>query len=240
MQAIAHLVKQLGFNSVRIPWALELYEQNPIVTPSLLSANPALQGKHALDVLDAVIDALAREGLVVVLDNHRSRGDWCCDTAHGDGLWHTAQYPEASFLADWNAIVRRYRTQPAVIGVDLRNELRPELPDDAGSWCTDCDVPAEAGCGCWQPSWGDGNPVTDWAAAAERAGNSILQTNPNLLVFVEGDFWATWFGATYSPVQLQVPNRLVYSPHNYAASNGGAASFADYAAFKAAMDSAWG
>jgi endoglucanase len=32
----------------------------------------------------------------------------------------------------------------------------------------------------------------------------------------------------------------VYSPHNYSSSNGGVASFATYADFKAALDSAWG
>jgi endoglucanase len=237
-RAIAHWVKTLGFNSVRIPWSLALVEHNPVIPSALLVANPSLQGKTGLEVLDAVIDALAREGLVVILDNHRSRADWCCDTAHGDGLWHTADYPEATWISDWQAMVRRYASQPAVVGVDLRNEIRPELPDDAGG-CPDCGA-ADSGCACWQPSWGDNNPITDWPAAAERAANEIQQINSNLLIIVEGDFWATWFGASYRPVHLAVANHLVYSPHNYASSNGGAASFADYAAFKAAMDSSWG
>ena len=239
VQAIARLVKQLGFNSVRIPWALQLYEENPIIPDALLSANPALLGKHALEVLDAVIAALAQQGLLVILDNHRSRGDWCCDTAHGDGLWHTAAYPETSFIDDWVGMAQRYRGQPAVIGADLRNEIRGQVPDDVAS-CSDCDVPADAGCACLQPSWGDDNALTDWAAAAERAGNAILAVNPDLLVIVEGNFWSTWFGASYRPVKLNVPNRLLYSPHNYASTNGGVASFADYDAFKTALDSAWG
>ena len=240
VHTIAHAAKLLKFNSVRIPWANELYESNPVVADALVSANPALQGKTALEVLDAVIAAIADEGLIVILDNHRSRGDWCCDTAHGDGLWHTAQYPETSFIADWTAMVQRYQNQPAVVAVDLRNELRGELPDDAGTVCADCDSPPDSGCGCWQPSWGDNNPLTDWAAASERVGDAILKVNPNLLVIVEGDFWATWIGANYRPVTLSVANRLVYSAHNYASSNGGAASFANYTAFKASLDTNWG
>lgn len=239
VHVIAHAAKMLGFNSVRLPWALELYESNPLIADALVSANPSLQGKHALDIFDAVVDAIAQEGLLVILDNHRSRGDWCCDTAHGDGLWHTAQYSEASWLADWQGMVQRYQAQPAVVGVDLRNEIRGQLPDDAGA-CSDCDNPADAGCGCWQPTWGDNNPLTDWAAAAERAGNALLQTNPNLLVIVEGDFWSTYFGASFRPIHLMPANRLVYSPHDYASTNGGAASFASYAAFKASMDQSWG
>jgi len=68
----------------------------------------------------------------------------------------------------------------------------------------------------------------------------VLDVNPNLLIVVEGDFWSTWFGATYRPVSLSVPGRLVYSPHNYSSTNGGVSSFASYDAFKAAMDGAWG
>jgi endoglucanase len=239
VDAIAALIKRFGFNSVRIPWALQMFEQNPVVAAPLLSANPALQGKTALEVLDAVIDALARQGLVVILDNHRSRGDWCCDTYHGDGLWHTAQYPESNWIADWQGMVDRYKSQPAVVAADLRNEIRGEVPDDAVG-CVDCDNPADAGCACLQPSWGDNNPLSDWAAAAERGGNAVLERNPNLLVIVEGNFWATWFGASYRPVHLAVANRLVWSPHNYTSSNGGVASFANYAAFKTKLDSDWG
>jgi len=240
VHAIARLIKAMGFNSVRMPWALQLYEQNPVIPDALLSANPALQGKNALDVLDEVIDALAAEGLVVVLDNHRSRGDWCCDTAHGDGLWHTAAYPESNFIADWQGMAARYQSQPAVIGADLRNEIRGQLPDDAPAICTDCDQPANSGCACLQPSWGDGNALTDWAAAAERAGNAILGVNPDLLIIVGGNFWSTYFGASYRPLSLNVADRLVYSPHNYSSTNGGIDSFATYAAFKAALDSGWG
>ena len=104
---------------MRLPWALQLYEENPVIADAMLSANPALQGKTALEVLDAVVDALAAQGLVVVLDNHRSRGDWRRDTAHGDGLWHTVAYPETSFIADWQAMAARYQSQPAVIGAEF-------------------------------------------------------------------------------------------------------------------------
>lgn len=239
VRAIAKLVKQLGFNSVRLPWALQLFEENPLIPASFLSANPALQGKHALEVLDAVVAALAEQGLLVILDNHRSRGDWCCDTYHGDGLWHTAAYPESSFLSDWQGMVLRYQSQPAVVGADLRNEIRGEVPDTA-TGCTDCDSPADAGCACLQPSWGDGNELTDWPLEAQRVGNAIQKINPDLLIIVEGNFWATWSGASYRPVTLGVANHLVYSAHNYASTNGGVGSFASYDAFKAALDTAWG
>jgi hypothetical protein len=73
-------------------------------------------------------------------------------------------------------------------------------------------------------TWGDGNPLTDWHAAAERAGNAVLQANPEGLIFVEGiehqsDDWYWWGGnlalAAQVPVQLSVPNKVVYEAHDY-------------------------
>ena len=69
VSSIAKLIRQLGFNSVRIPWALQVYDENPLIPDAHLSANPTLMGKHALDVLDAVIDALAARRFARDLDN---------------------------------------------------------------------------------------------------------------------------------------------------------------------------
>jgi endoglucanase len=75
LAAIAHQVKAMGFNSVRIPWSNELVETNPVVPYYAIVANPALKGKRALEVLDLTIDVLAGEGVYVILDNHVSRAD---------------------------------------------------------------------------------------------------------------------------------------------------------------------
>ena len=90
---VAAFIKRSGFNSVRLPWSNELYETDPVVDSERLAANPELQGKHGLEVLDAVIDALSDQGLVVVLDNHVSRADWCCDGQDGNGQEHRHPNP---------------------------------------------------------------------------------------------------------------------------------------------------
>jgi endoglucanase len=145
-----------------------------------------------MEVMDAVIHALAEAHIMVILDNHMSRADWCCSDSDGNGLWYNAEYPESSWLADWQTIVRRYKKEPWVVGADLRNELRNHA------------------------AWGGSDPKLDWHAAAERGGNAVLAANPRLLVMVEGPEYSTNFvGFDKLPVRLKAAHRLVYSPHAY-------------------------
>ena len=203
-------IRQIGVNSVRLPWANETLEHNPLIPEYAVKANPQFKGKHAMEVMDAVIGALAAAHIMVVLDNHVSRADWCCDEKDGNGLWYNAEYPEAKWLADWQTIVRRYRKQTWVVGADLRNELR------SGS------------------AWGGNDAKLDWHAAAERGGNAVLAVNPKLLIMVESPSYSTDFtGFDKLPVRLKVEHRLVYSPHAYAPAD---AVFSSYEELKQAYD----
>lgn len=192
LEEIVERIREIGVNSVRLPWANETLERNPLPPAYAVAANPALKGKHAMEVMDAVIAALARAHLMVILDNHVSRADWCCSETDGNGLWYNTEYPQTKWLADWGKMTRRYRDQPWVVGADLRNELR------SGA------------------AWGGTDAKLDWHAAAERGGAAVLAANPRLLVMVEGPHYSTDFtGVDKLPVRLPVEHRLVYSPHAY-------------------------
>ncbi len=169
LERIVAQIRVIGVNSVRLPWANETLETNPLVADYAVKANPQLRGKHAMDVMDAVIAALTHAYIMVILDNHVSRADWCCNDTDGNGLWYSPAYPEQKWLSDWETIVRRYKNQPWVVGADLRNELR------SGA------------------QWGGDDPRLDWHAAAERGGNAVLGENPNLLVMVESPEYSTDF-----------------------------------------------
>jgi endoglucanase len=196
---LATIVKEivdLGVNSVRLPWANETLERNPQVPDYAVKANPQFKGRHAMEVMDAVIHALADAHIMVVLDNHVSRADWCCSETDGNGLWYNAEYPEPKWLRDWQTIVRRYKSERWVVGADLRNELRNKA------------------------TWGGTNPKLDWHAAAERGGNAVLTANPLLLIMVESPDYSTNFvGFDNLPVRLKIADRLVYSPHAYNIAN---------------------
>lgn len=216
---IARWIKANGFNSVRLPWSNEMYERDPVIAGHYLAANPELKGKHALEVLDRVIETLGKQGLMVILDNHVSQADWCCTDKDGNELWYTSQYPESKWISDWKGIVSRYRNKPFVVGTELRNEIRQAA-------------------GGPEPTWGGGNRKTDWAAAAERAGNAVQSVNRDLLVIVGGlDYQTDLRGVSTHQITLNTADRVVYAPHaykwSYDVSHG-------YAKFKQELGDRWG
>ena len=223
VHAMAKRIKSLGFHSVRLPWSNELvrlFRRHPefrlaptpkpapdpdvavVADVGLVAANPGFEKLHPLVIFDRVVDALTSEGILVVLDNHTSRADWCCDTFDGNGLWYrddaneADRYDEQHWLAHWRFMARRYAGNPRVIGAELRNELR-----------------AANGL---HPTWGDGDHRTDWHRAAQLGGDAVLGIAPQWLVFVGGLEWSQHLeGVRDTPIALSVPNRLVYAPHEY-------------------------
>jgi endoglucanase len=190
-------IAALGYNVIRVPFSNQLFDAGSTPNGIDFSANPELMGRSGIEILDELIAQAGARGLRIVLDRHRP------DSSAQSELWYTAQVPEARWISDWEMLATRYFGNTTVIGADLHNE-----PHGAATW-------------------GDGNVATDWRAAAERAGNAILAINPDWLIFVEGvetvGSTHNWWGGNLSaagqfPVVLAVPNRVVYSPHDYPAS----------------------
>jgi endoglucanase len=191
---------QAGVNCLRLPFSNDLFD--PGLQPNGIDfgKNPDLKGLSGLQILDTIVVAAGQRGFKIFLDRHRPT-----HVAQSQ-LWYTDHVSQDDWIAQWQALAGRYLGNDAVVGADLHNE--PAGP------CT----------------WGSGDPKTDWALAAEACGNAILEKNPSWLIFVEGiekmvdasgnpTDW-TWqggelIGAGDRPIRLNVPNRLVYSPHDY-------------------------
>ncbi|MFN8076234.1 MAG: cellulase family glycosylhydrolase [Kineosporiaceae bacterium] len=209
---------QLGFNTLRIPYSND--NLNNSLTPSVNDyTNPDLAGLGPIDILDKVIEYAYSKGMRTLLDRHRPT------TAGQSYLWYIDKTPEEKWISDWVMLAKKYKGNPAVIGADLHNEPHAEGTNPA----------ATGAC------WGCGDVKRDWRLAAERAGNAIQAVNSDWLIVVEGvscpsgglnnvydndtsnDERCGWWGGNLSqagkfPVRLNVPNKLVYSPHEYATS----------------------
>ena len=209
----------LGYNTLRIPFSNDSAKDGVTATSVNTFSNPDLVGLTSMQILDKVIDYLGQKGMRAILDRHRPT------SAGQSALWYTAGVSEATWINDWKWLAQRYAGNTTVIGADLHNEPHADgtNPNATGA------------------CWGCGDPARDWRLAAERAGNAILGVNPNWLIFVEGvscpsgglsNTWDNdtsndedcgWWGGNLTkagefPVRLNVANRLVYSPHEYATS----------------------
>ena len=190
-------IRQLGYNSIRFPYSNQLFDSASVPVGISATLNPDLQGLSGLQIMDAIVNYAGQIGLRIILDRHRP------DAGAQSALWYTAAYPESRWISDWLMLVTRYSNNSTVVGVDLHNE------------------PADPAC------WGCGDLALDWSLAAERAGDAIQAVNPNLLIIVEGvqtyngdSYWegGNLIGVAQFPVTLTIPNRLVYSAHDYPAS----------------------
>jgi endoglucanase len=209
----------LGYNTIRVPFSDDALKPDAVATSVNTASNPDLIGLTPMQILDKVVTYAGTKGMRIILDRHRPT------SAQQTALWYTDAVPESTWIADWKTLAQHYAGNTTVIGADLHNEPHAEgtNPDATGS------------------CWGCGVETRDWRLAAERAGNAILAVQPNWLIFVEGvscpsgglsNVWDNdtsndedcgWWGGNLSkagdyPVRLDVANRVVYSPHEYATS----------------------
>jgi endoglucanase len=221
LQSIVNRIRDLGFNTIRLPFSNELVEHNPVVHRKL-TLNPSLNRLHALAVMDHIVAAATRAGVKIILDDQRSNGS---SSFQHTGLWYTGRFGYGSWLRDWVHLAARYKGNSTVIGFDLRNEPHTAPP---GPWTLSAYLKQGA---VWGPFDGVDNKRSDWRLAAERAGDAVLQANPRLLIFVEGiqlypddsaphgidSYWwgGNLRGASLYPVRLSMAHRLVYSAHEY-------------------------
>jgi endoglucanase len=178
-----------GFNCIRFSWV-----------------NATMQ--KDLHTIDRVVAAASNAGLRLILDNHTNepghgeRDSWGSQQKNGlwydqggasdgtDGGGNTGTTTDGKFLADWQAVARRFAGSATVIAYDLRNEP--------------LDYPHMS-------VWGDGSD-RDIRAMYIRVGNAIQAIDAGKLIVVEPPQWQN---IRKYPVELNVPNKLVYSPHEY-------------------------
>lgn len=194
-------IKSLGYNFIRLPYSVQMFKDTKVTGIDFSKgANASLKGKTPVEVMDAIIQEAGRQGLMVLLDSHRLNNKRIPELWYGDG------FTEEDWIKAWTDLAKRYQSQANVIGADLKNEPHGSA------------------------TWGSGDRATDWRLAAERAGNAVLEINPNWLIVVEGiengfpqaALKKHWMGGNLEgvrrfPVRLSRSGRLVYSVHEYGA-----------------------
>ena len=236
-QSILDSIKADGFNTVRIPWSnvnLDVRPRNTPISGTIdFRANSDLIGLTTRQIFQKVVAYAGRIGLKVIFDHHTDDGSggqqpnglWI-DKGPGtdgtDGAGVAGTVDAARFQADWVGFARTFAGSPTVIGFDLDNEPHGVL-------------------------WGGGGP-TDIHRMFQEVGNAIQAVNPGVLIICEPsqDYRGptpegnvTLANITGRPVVLGIPNKVVYSVHEYPTE---ISAFAvdSGPAFVAQMNRAWG
>jgi hypothetical protein len=150
-------------------------------------------------IFDCVIEILTSKGLMIILNNHNSYASWIGVDGSPQGLWNLPNYSVAVWLNCLEQMAYRYRENPLVVGMDIRNEIH----DMDGVYLT----------------WAKSNDITtDWRAASTAAAARLQRANPDMLVIVSGlcfGYDLTEMMATPGPQSALKRRKLVYTAHVY-------------------------
>lgn len=214
-----------GFNLLRIPISAELLlNWRDGVYPKAnynTSTNSDLEGKNSLEIFEYALSICKDNGLKVMLDIHSCKTD---AMGHNMPLWYTDDFTATQYFEAVSWMAERWGNDDTIVAYDLKNE-----PHGAGNE----DVRAV---------WNDTNNPSNWKAAAEKAGNIILDVNPHALIVIEGiqiypkdigsnnfismnedDYYNSWWGGNLRAVRdypidfgsEALNKQVVYSPHDY-------------------------
>ena len=231
-----------GINIIHFPISTELIvswmkgKPNPVNsfscnTDPAFTINPdfcAEDGKTPVDsmqVFDIMMKKCKEHGIKAFIDIHSPHTD---NSGHNYNLW----YGKAGVTTDvwidslvW--LADKYKDDDTLIGYDLKNE-----PHGKGQ-------EGEAAA-----KWDGSKDENNWAYAATRCAEAILDVNPHALILVEGveqsmsgamegDYWGmpdrrdnspyigAWWGGNFRgareyPIKpKQGTSQIVYSPHDY-------------------------
>jgi len=142
-------------------------------------------------VHESVVTALALHDLMVILDNHVSKPQWCCGDTDGNGFWGDEYFNPEEWLQGLIRVATRFRGVLHVVGMSLRNELRG-------------------------PKQNSG----DWERFVTQATSVVHAVNPKVLIIAGGLSYASDFSFLEmsdggDELVALAPGKLVYEFHWY-------------------------
>lgn len=189
------ILKRDQFNVLRVPFSAEWIHYQFDIVPSqgILTADPSLQGKRSIEILDLLFQKCQEAGIFILLDLHRLHKEYISE------LWYSpsdGMYPSEVFFDTWTRILDRYANQSNLLGIDVLNEPHGRA------------------------SWNNGDPSTDWGLFLKDAVPRINSRYPQnqWLYFMEGVQWGHDFQGYPGSASLfpaEVIPRIVFSPHVY-------------------------
>lgn len=144
---IVSKVKDLGMNVVRLTYAIEMVDDildnggdvslqdalqaalgsvnGTTVLNQILRSNPTFTSETTrLQVYDAIAEELAKQRVYIHLDNHVSKGEWCCSHTDGNGWFGDIYFDVEKWRRGLAYMANHTTSWIALTSMSLRNELR--------------------------------------------------------------------------------------------------------------------
>ncbi|ORY10338.1 glycosyl hydrolase family 5 protein-like protein/cellulase [Clohesyomyces aquaticus] len=226
IESIVSKIKSLKMNVVRLTFAIEMIDDikdnggdvtiqkaftkalgnnGATVYQQVIKNNPQFNASTTrLQVFDAVAAECSKQGIYVHLDNHMSKGAWCCSTNDGNSWFGDTYFNADKWKRGLQFMADHSKSWSSMVSIGLRNEFRK--PDNAGS----------SQAYNWQ-TW-----YTHMVAAADL----VNAANPKILIFFSGlDFDTTLSpipgagdlggGKKFQKSSFKYVDKLVLELHNY-------------------------
>lgn len=186
--------------------------------------------KNSEEIFDIILGKCKKYGIKAFIDIHSPHTD---NSGHNYNLWYGKETTDGTMVTTdlwikslvW--VAEKYKNDDTLIGYDLKNE-----PHGKGQE------------GVKAAKWDGSTDENNWAYAATKCADAILDVNPNALIFIEGveqsmsgamagDYWGmpdrrdnspyigAWWGGNFRgareyPIKPEHgTSQIVYSPHDY-------------------------
>ncbi|KAI3659743.1 hypothetical protein MP638_000872 [Amoeboaphelidium occidentale] len=209
MSRLVDFIVSMGFNCVRFPYAVEMVErfQDTLDTrvyqwmskesrEGLFKNNPKYNNKTTIyEVFSDAMNMMKQKGLMVFLDNHVSKATWCCPEFDGNRFWEREWFPVDGWVNSLKSLAVLVKEQGwnHVVGFGLRNEVFTVNP----------------------------NADSMWFKFMRIGMHAVHETNPDLLVVVGGQNFASKFTQMFSQDLVDdtfpesIRRKIVYEFHYY-------------------------
>ncbi|KAL0936879.1 beta-1,6-galactanase [Colletotrichum truncatum] len=243
VEGVVSRIKSLGMNAIRLTFAIELVDQiyandgkdidlktafvnglgetnGTAVLAQVLAKNPSFTEETTrLQVYDAIAEECAKQEIYILLDNHMSKGKWCCSGNDGNTWWGDREFDAANWVRGLAYMAEHVKGKKwtALVAMSLRNELRqatdnPELVAASYHW-------------------------QDWYKYIQQGTNAVNAANPDVLIYLSGLNYDTTVAPVFRGTALTpgnetfnladfegYTNKLVLEIHNYEGSIGSCSS----------------
>ena len=209
-------------------------------------------GKTLIDTersFDIILGKLKKYGIKAFIDVHSPHTD---NSGHNYNLWYgKAGITTEKWIESLVWLANKYKDDDTLIAYDLKNEPHGKGPEGEEA-----------------AKWDGSKDENNWAYAATKCAEAILDVNPHALILIEGveqslsgaqegDYWGmpdrktnspyigAWWGGNFRgarqyPIKpKQGTSQIVYSPHDYGPSVYDQTWFAKDFTEKTLLDDYW-